>query len=91
MPNKNQESEGEVNRDNTKIISGHFSASLRTRTIAFFAIALLIPFICVVLCLSLYIPSLYDKYEDKLAASQVDMFLDTVQDGIAPIRVKYIY
>ena len=85
---KSSEIEGEVNRDNTKIVTKKFSSSIRTKTIVFFAIALLIPFICVVMCLIYYIPSLYSKYEDDLADSQVNAFLDSVQDGIRNVRVN---
>lgn len=92
MPHRSkQEVEGEVNRDNTKIVSRRFSASLRTRTIIFYIIALLIPFICVLMILFFYIPTLYSKYENKLADSEMNMFLESVQDGITSIRVKCIY
>ena len=78
----------EINRDNTKIVTKKFSVSLRTKTIWFFVVALLIPFFSAMLCIMYYIPSLYSKYEDESAGPQVLVFLRAVQDGIRNIRVN---
>lgn len=78
----------EVNSDNTKVVTKKFSASIRTNTILFLTISLLIPFVSFVMCIIYYIPDLYDKYEDKIASFQVKAFLEDVQEGILDIRVN---
>ena len=86
---------GEVNTKNTQIVTGEFSSSLRVKTIIFFLVALIIPFIVVMCVIYFVIPQLYVIYEDRLAKNQVSTLLSTVQDGIASIRVstahKYIF
>ena len=89
---KSKESEsgkGEINSENTQIVMGKFSSSLRIKTLLIFLAALVIPFVVVICVIHLGLPSMYKKYENDLAKDQVRNFLKSVQDGIANIRVKH--
>ena len=79
---------GEINSENTQIVMGKFSSSLRIKIFLIFLAVLIIPFVVVICVTYLQLPSMYVKYEDKLAKDQVRNFLKSVQTGISNIRVK---
>ena len=90
-PKEAMNERSEINSENTQIVMGHFSSSLRIKTIIAFILALIIPFVILACIVYFELPSMYVKYEDKLSKGQVRNFLKSVQVSIATIRVNICY